>query len=608
MGIFSKINVKKPRKTVHQLSYSSQFSLPFGRLVPIMCEKVVPGDKFVHSHEFLMRFAPFVGQVFQSFQVRTAYFFVPSRLLWDNFERFLIEDDPSVYPHPQFQFSKIYDGQHDMTGTLVDYFNLPTVEYYSDGQGGINIAPIDGSQFTNGNFDCLPFAAYLKIFLDYYADENLFQNLANESYLDFFDEFEETLRGANGTNYGNIVMQMLRSVNRVAAVDAVDEWFQPFMRAYPKDYFTSALPWAQRGPLVQIPLNGEGDISIQGVMGDNRKYHDVAIYYDGTGPTTDEVDVTLYPKGITTVGTQVTSALNVSTGNVTNGIESSSQVENANGAAQAQAYLQSQRTHVPLTFKAVNVNGTATINDLRTAIAVQRWLEVNARAGVRYKEQLMSHFGVRSRDYRLDRAELLQRTKSTVSIGEVFTTAANDTDTFVPGLGVSTATGSSAVRPFKRFFEEHGYVIGLMSVFPTASYSQGIPRQFLELDKFDYYWPEFQGIGEQEIYQGEVCVHDTGDIKGTFGYTPRYAHYKNRPNQVHGDFRKSLNFMHDGRLFANSPALNQDFINVDVAKNDLNRVFNVKGQYTNSYPIYVDMFHKFRPIRPMDYFGTPRIL
>lgn len=607
MSIFSKIKIRKPKRTVHNLSYSSQFSLPFGRLVPIICEKVVPGDKFIHSHEFLMRFAPFVGQVFQSFQVRTEYFFVPSRLLWDNFEKFLIEDDATVYPHPCFSLSQLLDGEHDMTCSLVDYFNLPTVSY-SVVDGELVVSPIDGSNVGQGYIDCLPFAAYLKIFLDYYADENLML-VGDMDYQNICDSFDQYVKSSNGTTYGATLKTFFDSINgETSAHPNPANSFAPFMRAYPKDYFTSALPWAQRGPLVQIPLNGEGDITLRGVMGDNRKYHDVGIYYDGTGPTTSDVDVTLYPKGVTAVNANASSNYNISAGLNTDGITSYSQLEGANGPAQATAAIQENLARRPLRFKAVNVNGTATINDLRTAVAVQRWLETNARAGVRYKEQLMSHFGVRSRDYRLDRAELLQSTKSTVSIGEVFTTAQNDSETFIPGLGISTATGSSAVKPFKHYFEEHGYVIGLMSVYPKASYFQGVPRQFMELDKFDYYWPEFQNIGEQDLFNGELYVNDHVDLKGTFGYTPRYAHYKNRPNQVHGDFRSSLNFMHDGRMFGSAPALNQDFINIDVAKNDLNRVFNVKGQYSNSNPIYVDMFHNFKAIRPMDYFGTPRII
>jgi hypothetical protein len=243
-------------------------------------------------------------------------------------------------------------------------------------------------------------------------------------------------------------------------------------------------------------------------------------------------------------------------------------------------------------------------------MTVQAWLEKNARAGVRYKEQLASHFGVRSKDYRLDRAELLQSTKSHVSIGEVFTTAQNDDGTFIPGLGVSTGTGANAVKPFKHFFEEHGYLVGFMSVYPKAAYSQGLHRQLLELDKFDYYWPEFQHIGEQEIYNCELYLDDVtpDNNKKTFGYTPRYAHYKTRQAEVHGDLAASLHFMTLSRQFTTKPSLNQSFINIDPDLNHLYRSFNAVDPYGNALPVQVDFFHNCKAVRPMSYFGSPRII
>ena len=609
MSIFSKIKINKPKRTVHNLSYSSQLSLPFGRLIPIMCEKVVPGDKFVHGHEFLLRFAPFVGQVFQSFQTRVEYFYVPSRLLWDNFEKFLVADDASEYVHPYFEFSLLNNGDEDMTGTLVDYFNLPTVNrsivppYY---------VPIDGTGTGDIKVDALPWMAYLKIFLDYYQDENLLLvpdgqggYLDYQGLCDLIEDFK--------SNDGNweALMSVFAALNGIeySQSSVMANVLSPFHRAYPKDYFTSALPWAQRGPLVQIPLNGSGDViaTTFGPAGPRGvKYTGVNMQIPDVAPGRI-TEVTL-KQGLNLGSVGGNSRTDVATNELFTGQSAITQY----GGLSVTNLNEVVRNNPEITFKAVNVNGTATITDLRTAFAVQAWLEKNARAGVRYKEQLMSHFGVRSRDYRLDRAQLLQSSKATVSIGEVFTTAANDDGTFIPGLGISTATGSTAVKPFKHYFDEHGYVIGLMSIFPKASYYQGIPRQMLELDKFDYYWPEFQHIGEQDIKGMELFVDDEmgSNNTATFGYTPRYAQYKQRTNQVHGDFRTSLMYMHDGRSFLNSPRLNMDFINVDVKKNDLYRVFNYteESPFCNAYPVYCDFFHNFKAIRPMSYFGTPRII
>lgn len=606
MSIFSKISIRKPKRTVFNLSYASKLSLPFGRLIPIMCEKVVPGDKFIHSHEFLLRFAPFVGQVFQSFKVRTDYFYVPSRILWKNFERFLV-DENGEFAHPYFPFGELCDGDSNMTGTLVDYFNLPTVNPQA---ASPYFAPIDGTAVGDVKVDALPFAAYFKIFMDYYADENLLVYPSDNQTIDYdglLQLYEEHVFSQDGSDFMSGLEACYFVINGYSNRAQV---FAPFFRAYPKDYFTSALPFAQRGPIVQIPMNGAGDVVASITTGGARNnYENVFAEFSATSEES-EVDVTLHASGAMAVSpTTITGVTRVDGGTPGSAVPFS--VDVGSSSESAGEYLNRLREAPAIQFKAVNVNGTATISDLRTAFAVQSWLEKNARAGVRYKEQLMSHFGVRSRDYRLDRAQLLQSSSSTVSIGEVFTTAANEDGTFIPGLGISTATGSQAVKPFKKYFDEHGYVIGLMTVYPSASYYQGIPKQFTELDKYDYYWPEFQHIGEQEIKNMELYLSDEGgNNSATFGYTPRYAQYKARVNQVHGDFRTSLMYMHAGRSFASQPRLNMDFINMNPEKNDSYRVFNFTedSPFHDAYPVYCDFFHNFKAIRPMSYFGNPRII
>lgn len=595
MSIFSKIKLSRPKRTVHNLSYPMSLSLGFGDLVPVMCEKVVPGDKFIHGHEYLMRFSPFVSQVYQSFQVRTEYFFVPSRLLWSDFDKFLVEDDPTLYPHPSAPLSTFFDGEHTMENTLVDYIlKVSGKPRYTDGV--FHFDPIDGSAISRP-VDILPWYALIKVWLDYYADENLnyFPELLGDgSYQILVDAFDKIVHGDDPqTTHLNTLSVLLCAMNQNWDTNTIIPTdprlvFDFPKRAYPKDYFTSALPFAQRGPIVQIPLNGEGDVIVTNEGQQDRRFSGVYAYKEG-----DNVTLAF---GETSVGN---STLNAVYGPAKSG---STQLDNANSFIRQDSQS--------ITFKAVNINGTATITDLRTAMTVQSWLEKNARAGVRYKEQLASHFGVRSRDYRLDRAELLQSSRSNVQIGEIFTTAQNSDGTFVPGLGVSTATGSNAVKPFKHFFEEHGYVIGLISIFPNASYSQGLPRQLLELDKFDYYWPEFQHIGEQEIYNCELFLDDDNPSRNmqTFGYTPRYAHYKYRNAETHGDMLNSLNFMRASRQFTSPPNLNNDFIQIDAQLNHLNRIFNAVEPYSNAKPVQCDFFHNFKAIRPMDYFGTPRII
>lgn len=608
MSIFNKIKLSRPKRSLHNLSYSMKLSLGYGDLVPIICEKVVPGDKFTHSHEFLLRMSPFVSQVYQAFDVRVDYFFVPSRLLWDNFEKFLVEDDNSVYPHPSIPLSFLYDGQNTVENTIIEYLGLPAGQPTWN-NGVFQLQPIDGSQI-GFSVDALPFAALLKIYLDYYVDENLlYDSNTQTDFEGFVQWFEECKHGYNGDGYGVDILQQYAAIrNLPTAGTGVRDAMAFFKKAYPKDYFTSALPWAQRGPIVQIPLNGSGDVQVYTTaQGARTTWENVYAEFNAS-PTPTEVDVTLRRGGDMGVSAASATTAELLDGQTAGNRRISGGYSHDN-ESQSDFVERLKKTPV-LKFRAVNVNGTATITDLRTAMTVQAWLEKNARAGVRYKEQLASHFGVRSKDYRLDRAELLQSTKSRISIGEVFTTASDDSSTFTPGLGVATGTGSAAVRPFKHFFEEHGYMIGLMCVYPKAAYSQGIRRQMLELDKFDYYWPEFQHIGEQEIMNCELFLNDDSPDanKQTFGYTPRYAHYKHRNSEVHGDMVNTLNFMTASRQLTSQPYLNMDFININPDLNHLYRTFNAVAPIGNALPVQVDFFHNFKALRPMSYFGSPRII
>lgn len=581
MSIFSKIASVRPRRTKHNLSYSTKFSLEFGRLVPIFCEKVVPGDKMYHQHEFFMRFAPFANQVFQGFQIRTEYFFVPSRLLWKNFEMWLSSGmlGNSPYVHPFISYKNIlnaYEGQNKSSiNSVFDYFNLPC--QFKDSNGNY---VIDTSQLGDElRIDPLPFFAYAKIFLDYYADENL-------DYATLIESLEnQSLQYASDGSSFPALANLFKSINQVdtsgsvSSYTKIDERFVPFRRSWPKDYFTSALPFAQRGPIVQIPLNGSGDVIVTSSgEGQVYRYQNVAMTGNTPSNAGTEHTVTLYADN------EVQSANPILGGSTDN------ETKNA------------------ISFKAVNVNGTATITDLRTAIAVQNFLEKRARGGSRAKEQIYSSFGVKSRDYRLDRSELLQANTNFLNIGEVYTATANESDTDVPGMAVSTGKAANSSKRFKHFFEEHGYVIGLMSVFPTAAYSQGIPRQFMELDQFDYYWPEFQHIGEQDVKKQELYLDDEGETNGVFGYQPRYSQYKSRLSQIHSEFRSNLEFMTASRKFNSMPTLSNDFVQIRPDRDNLNRVFRTVTPLDNSNPVYVDLYHHNKMVRPMDYFGIPRFI
>ena len=250
----------------------------------------------------------------------------------------------------------------------------------------------------------------------------------------------------------------------------------------------------------------------------------------------------------------------------------------------------------------------ASINELRRAFRLQEWLERNARGGSRYIEVILAHFGVQSSDARLQRPEFLGGSATPMSISEVLQTSntaegPTSADETPQGnmAGHAVSVGSSNRVAYK--CEEHGYIIGIMSVMPKSAYQQGVPKHFTKFDKFDYFWPSFANIGEQAIQKKEL-YNDITDGKNdeTFGYTPRYAEYKYIPSTVHGEMRKSLDFWHMGRIFASRPELNQDFIEMDHT--EVSRIFAVEA---DSEDVYVYLHNHIKARRPMPYFGTPTI-
>lgn len=316
-------------------------------------------------------------------------------------------------------------------------------------------------------------------------------------------------------------------------------------RAWEKDYLTSALPFAQRG----------GEVSIPSTV----NYKDAAQFQFTTQPTANQAIQVQ-------AGTNPTP-LKAVDGNVITEIDNIDSVD-------------------------------ITVNDLRRAKKLQEWLEKNARAGSRYIEQILSHFGVMSSDARLQRPEYLGGGKTPVTISEVLSTV--ETATVPQGnmAGHGIAVGNS--NRFRRGFEEHGYIFGIMSVLPRTAYQQGVPRMLSKIDKFDYYWPEFANLGEQEVLNKEVYANFvSGNPEGTFGYQSRYAEYKFGQSSVHGDFKGNLSHWHMGRIFSSQPALNGSFVTSDPT----HRIFAVTEPSTHK--LYAQIYNEVKAIRPMPVFGTP---
>lgn len=539
-NIFNSIRLKRPRRNVFNLSYENKLTANAGELVPIMCKPVVPGDKFRVNTEMLVRLAPLVAPMMHRVDVFTHYFFVPNRLLWNQWEDFITKgvDGTEVPAFPKIALRGDWVNPTSgaallSDGSLWDYLGLPTI----GGFNGVAFPDKDPNSVmppVGYEVSALPFRAYQLIYNEYYRDQNLTQPI------DF------TLDGGLVANVTEIMS--LLTLRR---------------RAWEKDYFTSALPWVQRGPDVTVPVNNNSG-ALDVVLKDSP--HADVYHVPGT---------TAFPKD---------GALRSISGALVIG-----------GGEPDPAYLE------PSNFQ-VNVDELGvSINDLRTSNALQRWFERNARSGSRYIEQILSHFGVRSSDARLQRPQFLGGGRTPVSVSEVLQTSSTDTTSpqaNMAGHGISAGVNHG----FKRYFEEHGYIIGIMSIRPRTGYQQGVPKDFRKFDNMDFYFPEFAHLGEQEIKNEELYLQQTpAGNDGVFGYTPRYAEYKYSLNEVHGDFRGNMAFWHLNRIFSESPNLNTTFVEC----NPSNRVFATAETSDDKY--WIQIYQDVKALRLMPKYGTPML-
>ena len=520
MSVFSHVKVKKPKSSTFDLSHQKKLSGKMGELIPIFCAETVPGDEFKINTAQLLRMAPMLAPIFHQITVYQHFFFVPNRLLWDNWEGFITggEDgnNSSVWPNLEF------DSGTSRIGYLCDYMGIP-----------------DDFGYT-ANVSALPFAAYGTIYNEYYRDENLID--------------KKDYKCADGTQ-SVVTKSDFINMSRGRCLK----------RAWQHDYFTSALPWTQKGPEATIPLGTSAPITW------TQNSADTLRNVDGTSwPWTVNFDL-----NTTTTG-DFTGVLRTDVGG---GTYRGTSVDNT-------ANLTTD----------LSAATAATINDLRSAFRLQEWLEKNARGGSRYIESILSHFGVRSSDARLQRPEFLGGGSVPIQVSEVLQTApAQGSSTPLAEMaGHGIAVGSNANIEYR--CEEHGFIMGIMSIMPKTAYQQGLNKMWSREDRFDYFWPEFAHLGEQEVALKEIYTNTTTP-ENTFGYVPRYAEYKYLNDSVHGELKTTLDFWHLGRKFATTPALNQTFIECDPS----DRIFAVQGQEH----IYAIINHKVLAKRPMPYFGTP---
>lgn len=458
------------KRSKFSLSHYKLLSMDQGELVPVGLTEVLPGDTIQQATSALIRVSPLLAPVMHPVHVRIHHWFVPHRLVWDSWEDFITGGpdgmDASVFPTVKLPAVGV--------GSLADYLGLPPGTYANPNELEVS---------------ALPFRGYQLIFNEWYRDQDL------------------TAEAAVSTGSGVDTTTQLIS-NPVS---------------WEKDYFTTARPWAQKGPDVTIPLAGSAPV------------------------VSNNQNVLMY--GATTPGDR--NVVGLTTGELA-----------YSGAGYAAANNMRFGTQSGLEANLSGATDTASINELRLAFALQRYEEARARYGSRYTEYLR-YLGVRSSDARLQRPEYLGGGKQTIQFSEVLQTGVTTDGDDSEGVGNLKGHGIGALRSnrYRRFFEEHGYIFTLMSVRPKTIYADGVHRTWNRRTKEDFFQKELQHIGQQEVLQKEIYAQGTNAQRnGVFGYQDRYDEYRRAESSVSGLFRTTLNFWHQARLFASAPALNGAFV------------------------------------------------
>jgi len=542
------ILVNKPKKNNFDLSHEVKMTGNMGNLYPCFIQDVIPGDSFKVDTQQLIRFSPLLAPMMHNVDFKLDYFFVPYRLVWDEWKDFITggEDGNDLPSYPRINVSAAITSTHLQKGGLADYLGVPPVHTSASAEGGA-WAGNTGEQYLS----LLPFRAYQLIWHEYFRDQNV------------GTEYPQYTNSGIETDTGDIADQLtLRKSN------------------WEKDYFTSSLPFLQRGGEVTLPL---GDVAPL-VFGD----------YSAAGGQDYTVMRERY--SVDPIGTINSASASEYTTDAYGSLKDST----------GQYYGPDvSRTH------AVDLSSAtgATINELRKASALQQWLELMARAGSRYREQIYAIFGEKIPDYTVQIPKYLGGGKTPIMISEVLSTYAQTS---------SASTGASQDRPqgdmsghalalgdnigFTESFDEHGIILGLCRVIPKASYVQGLNRFWQKFDKFDHYFPQFANLGEQEVYNKEIYVDGSTDDSTIFGYQQRYAEYKYAQNRVAGDFRDTLAHWELSRRFTGgAPLLNQSFI--ECTPDD--RIFAIQDATEDK--IWMSLYHKVNAIRPIPYFSNPSL-
>ena len=531
---------KFDRSHVYKTTFNS------GKLIPVFIDEVLPGDTTRMSVNYFARLATPIKPIMDNIYLDWFFFFVPNRLVWKHWQNFCFEqedpDDDTDYVIPAIMANSNKDNTY--VGSLWDYFGLPVNT--SDTITGVN---------------ALPFRGVYLIWNEWFRDENLQKSVKIQK-----GDTNEILDSSRVSDQPSWLFK--------SGTDIFPGYPCP-PRGKRHDYFTSALPWTQKGPGVSVGLAGtapvQGEFSISGfqtgtVTAENTSNRLEALAVAGrNGRISNYPEITSWPTKNVTV----------------NGLTQSGLIAN------------------------LDESSIFTINSLRTAFQMQKFYERLARGGSRYTEVLRSFFGVVSPDARLQRPEFLGSFTKMVNVNPIAQTSATDNTSPQGNLSAYGVTASK-FHGFTKSFVEHGYIFGFVCARADLTYQQGINKMWLRSTVYDFYWPTFAHLVEQAIELREIYAQGTEADTTVFGYQERYAEYRYKPSQITGKFRSSvvngsLDKWHLSQFFNNAPALNEEFI---IENPPINRIIAV----TDEPEFLLDIGFRYTTVRPMPMFGTPGLV